>query len=216
MYFCYYTIMYAIFMIAMIMDKNWALANDQNGISFLALGDWGKGGNEGNILYAATGTSVATETDDESGEFSKANQAQNTYTYQAPVAKAMSDWAAQADPKPSFLLSLGDNFYTNGVASTTDSLWESLWQEVYLRDYSNLNVSWYPVFGNHDYGYGLTGINAQIDRTTSTNDDVWQFPSTNYTKSFPIPGGGKVTVVFIDTTTLAPSENKCCNSKGYV
>ena len=187
---------------------------NNHSISFLALGDWGKGGNEGNILRASAGTASLSVNDDETLDFAGGKSA--TYTYQAPVAKAMSDWAAQADPKPSFLLSLGDNFYTNGVASTTDSLWESLWQEVYLRDYSNLNVSWYPVFGNHDYGYGLTGINAQIDRTTSTNDDVWQFPSTNYTKSFPIPGGGKVTVVFIDTTTLAPSENKCCNSKGYV
>ena len=33
-------------------------------------------------------------------------------------------------------------------------------------------------------------------------------------KTFEIPGGGVVTVVMIDTTTLAPSMNQCCNEKG--
>jgi len=42
------------------------------------------------------------------------------------------------------------------------------------------------------------------------------FPSTNYSKVFDIPGsrGSTVAIIFIDTTTLAPSMNGCCNSKG--
>ena len=40
----------------------------------------------------------------------------------------------------------------------------------------------------------------------------------NYTKIFPIPGnlGHFIQIVFIDTTTLNPSANGCCNEKGGV
>jgi len=74
----------------------------------------------------------------------------------------------------------------------------------------------YHVFVD-DYGYGLTGVKAQLQRTQNhTDDDTWIFPSTNYTKVFPIPGSqDTVAIVFVDTTTLAPSENSCCNSKSY-
>lgn len=67
--------------------------------------------------------------------------------------------------------------------------------------------------GNHDYGYGATGVQAQIDRTLI--DDHWYMPSTNYSKTFNIPNGGTVAIIFVDTTTLAPSVNKCCNENGY-
>ena len=70
------------------------------------------------------------------------------------------------------------------------------------------------ITGNHDYGYGAKGIQAQLDRTLI--DDFWSFKSTNYSKSFEIPNGGLLTIVFVDTTTLAPSVNKCCNENGYV
>jgi tartrate-resistant acid phosphatase type 5 len=70
--------------------------------------------------------------------------------------------------------------------------------------------------GNHDYGFGLSGISAQIDRTTSGDDDLWTMPSTNYTQIFSIGGGATLQIVFIDTTTLAPSENSCCNENGGV
>lgn len=76
-------------------------------------------------------------------------------------------------------------------------------------------MPWYPVFGNHDYGFGASGVQAQIDRyEMHTDDDLWTFPATNYSRIFR---AGRVTVqiVFIDTTTLAPSENKCCNSNGW-
>lgn len=47
---------------------------------------------------------------------------------------------------PSFIVAAGDNFYTLGVNSTTDSNWNDLWANVYLT-YASLRVSWHPVFG---------------------------------------------------------------------
>jgi tartrate-resistant acid phosphatase type 5 len=168
-------------------------------LSFLVLGDWGKGGTSG--TYGTNSKQIAAKT-----------------TYQMQIATAMGNYASTADPKPSFLVALGDNFYNNGVYSATDPAWKYLWQDVYLQ-FDDLNIPWYPVLGNHDYGYGATGVLAQLERSNlHTDDDAWEMPSTNYTKTFSIPGGkgGTVQIIFIDTTTLAPSVNKCCNEKGYV
>ena len=62
---------------------------------------------------------------------------------------------------------------------------------VYFRDFPNLRIPFYPVFGNHDYGYGKTGLNAQIDRYARRidADGLWRFQGTNYSKVFPLPGG---------------------------
>eukprot|EP01034_Spumella_vulgaris_P030871 gene30871-38153_t len=130
------------------------------------------------------------------------------------VAQAMGQFANKTSPKPSFVLALGDNFYANGVSSSTDVLWSYLWKNVYLTNYPALYIPWYPVFGNHDYG-GST--DAQIQRYLDhTDDDIWMFESSYYLKTFAIPGGGSVAILFIDTTTLAPSENKCCNENGGI
>lgn len=129
----------------------------------------------------------------------------------------MATFVANNSPKPSYIIALGDNFYDDGVSSATDALWTSLWKNVYITNYSDLNVPWYPVLGNHDYGSGQQGVQAQINRYQNhTDDDIWTMPATNYSQSFDIPGGGRVTTVFIDTTTLAPSVNECCNEDGGV
>jgi hypothetical protein len=131
----------------------------------------------------------------------------------------MGEVAASIEPALSFVLALGDNFYTKGVSSSSDVLWSYLWKDVYLRDYPQLRVPWYPVFGNHDYAGGAQGVQAQLDRAREhLDDDIWEFPATNYSKTFPIPDGlgGSVAIVFVDTTTLAPSENKATNQNGWV
>jgi hypothetical protein len=134
-----------------------------------------------------------------------------TYTYQVAVAKALGTWASTNSP--SFVIALGDNFYTNGVASTSDVMWNTHWKQVYMG-YTKLNIPWMPVFGNHDYGYGNSGVQAQLDYAKI--DSLWQMKGKNYSQYFTIPDGGTVAIIFIDTTTLAPSVNKCCNSKGGV
>ena len=204
-------------------------------LQFLAIGDWGKGGVNGDITTTFSsvelGPSVeyqqdSLEEEPEEGQeegrgggkgstLGKGGQ-KKTYTYQVAIAGAMSRWVSEHEVTPEFILSLGDNFYDNGVLSATDTPWTTHWKNVYLQNYTNLRVPWYPIFGNHDYGYGQQGLQAQMDRseTDDYTSNLWQFPSTNYSKLFPIPGGGMVGVVFVDTTTLAPSQNKCCNENG--
>ena len=46
-----------------------------------------------------------------------------------------------------FVLALGDNFYVDGVANTTDRLWDTAFHDVYSA--SSLNIPWYPILGNH-------------------------------------------------------------------
>ena len=41
---------------------------------------------------------------------------------------AMGNWAAERNPE--FILSLGDNFYPDGVASVNDTQWDTKWRQV--------------------------------------------------------------------------------------
>lgn len=203
-------------------------------LRFLLLGDWGKGGTTG-VYGSSMDDDTLTDLPNQTLSVQEANNASflannnqggnkggngnnknQKVLYQMAVAKSMGSFSTNAVPAPSFVLALGDNFYSNGVSSATDSLWNYLWKDVYLT-YPALNIPWYPVFGNHDYGGGATAVQAQIDRYHAhTDDDIWMFESTNYTRRFSIPGdqGASVMIVFIDTTTLAPSLNKCCNENG--
>lgn len=192
-------------------------------------GDWGKGGLDGDLttkgdIYSliTNSSSMKILNDDESAsqirEFREGQASEQYWTYQAAIARSMGTWASSTDVPPSFVLAVGDNFYTKGVYSTDDPLWETYWKEVYLDNYESLRIPWLPALGNHDYGYGMDGVYAQIEKTNedAENGYLWQFPSQYYTRRFSIPGGGSLQIIVIDSTTLAPSENQCCNEKGGV
>jgi Calcineurin-like phosphoesterase len=179
-------------------------------LHLLMLGDWGKGGVNGDITAVATSSSAYNN--------KRRNLGKNggtDYTFQAAVARSMMKYVRYINLRAVILL--GDNFYNSGVTSTTDALWTTLWRNVYLSSGSPLNVPWYAVLGNHDYG-SASNAEAQINRYLKydTDDNNWIMPSHNYTQKFEIIGGGSARMIFIDTTTLAPSVNKCCNEKGYV
>ena len=179
-------------------------------LHLLMLGDWGKGGLNGDITAVAT-SSAAYNKRRTLGK----NGGGTDYTFQAAVARSMMKYVKFINLRAVILL--GDNFYNSGVTSTTDALWNTLWRNVYLATGSPLNVPWYAVLGNHDYG-SAANAEAQINRYQKydTDDNNWIMPSHNYTQKFEIIGGGSAQIIFIDTTTLAPSVNKCCNEKGFV
>ena len=105
--------------------------------------------------------------------------------------------------KPSFFLMLGDNFYEDGVVSTSDPLWALYYRDLFTEPATF--VPWYLILGNHDY-YGKHTQFAQIEYSMKRIDTRWNMPDYFYTKVFPIGNSdATVEVVFIDTVILAPN-----------
>ena len=78
-------------------------------------------------------------------------------------------------------------------------MWDSAFHSVYGAD--SLNVPWYGILGNHDY-HGNVG--AQIDRTVVSGETMWYMPSTYYSMDYEVPGGGLMTILYLDTCLLDP------------
>ena len=72
----------------------------------------------------------------------------------------------------SFVLALGDNFYSHGQA--TPRRFAATYEKVYHQ--KSLQIPWYVVAGNHDH---LGNVTAQLHYHGS--DDRWNFPSLFYT-----------------------------------
>ncbi len=99
--------------------------------------------------------------------------------------------------KPEFIVSTGDNIYPNGVRSTMDYGWIASFENIYTAH--SLQIDWYVVLGNHDYG---GDPQAEIDYTKV--DRRWNMPARYYSKIFYIGDDSTlgVLLVFIDTTPL--------------
>ena len=111
--------------------------------------------------------------------------------YQKEVAHQMGRAATTIDSD--FVISVGDNFYPNGVQSTSDYSWIASFENVYT-DYS-LQNDWYVALGNHDY---RGNPQAEIDYTKVSRR--WQMPSAYYSKTFQLKDGNKVLMVVMDTS----------------
>jgi len=109
---------------------------------------------------------------------------------QKAVARAMSNLAMMYEPQ--FLISVGDNFYEDGVTSVNDTKWNTDFSDVY--NHTTLDVPWYVVLGNHDY---MGNITAEQDYQ---GDRRWRLPGLSYTERFQVDESSFVTFVFIDTT----------------
>jgi len=133
----------------------------------------------------------ALETLDESlnflvmGDFGR-----NGQYFQKEVAHQMGKAAMTLGSE--FTLSMGDNFYPNGVQSTQDSQWNSSFENIYTNH--SLYENWYVALGNHDY---RGNIQAQIDYSKVSRR--WKMPSTYYSKTIALEGGSKLLLVVMDT-----------------
>lgn len=101
-----------------------------------------------------------------------------------------------------FVLALGDNFYDDGVANTTDRLWTTTFHDVYTA--SSLQIPWYPILGNHDY-HG--NVQAQIDRSVEAGENIWKMPAKYYTVTKTISNGAILSIINIDTAILEPDHD---------
>ena len=96
----------------------------------------------------------------------------NGYEHQKDVADMMQKTALVLEPE--FIVSTGDNFYPNGIASVSDPYWKTSFEDIY--DGNLMFVPWYVALGNHDYRG-----NAEAQIAYSDISRRWTMPSRYYT-----------------------------------
>lgn len=117
--------------------------------------------------------------------------------------RAVADSLAlfHADFGGSFALLLGDNFYEDGVSSTSDPQWASKFENMY--DPAVLDFPFYAVLGNHDYHLDEQ---AQVDYTTEHPDSRWEMPGRYYSFSQVLPDGTRIDFFGLDGYTMATED----------
>ena len=122
---------------------------------------------------------------------------------QVEVARQMARTAAQTDAR--FVMTVGDNFYDKGVASTSDRHWRDSFENVYSAP--SLQVPWYPVLGNHDYKGEDANPDAQV--AYSAINPRWRMPARHYVQPIILPDGRTLDMFAFDTTLhLTPREHE--------
>ncbi len=92
-----------------------------------------------------------------------------------------------------FVVLLGDNFYDSGVSSVSDPQWQTKFEQ----PYANVNLPFYAVLGNHDYGGGGLGnefSKGQHQVDYSKQSTKWRMPAKYY--KFTL---GHVELIGLDT-----------------
>lgn len=94
--------------------------------------------------------------------------------------------------KPNFIITVGDNFYEDGVESVNDNHWDSSFNNIYKGLTSKYN--WYVSLGNHDYRG-----KPEAEMAYHKINKHWILPDRYYTKVFQTADHQKVRFLFIDT-----------------
>ncbi|WAJ71851.1 purple acid phosphatase family protein [Catenovulum adriaticum] len=129
----------------------------------------------------------------------------NGHFQQKAVASQMDNLMYWLDAE--FILSTGDNFYPDGVASVQDPYFQSSFEQIY--SYPHLFEPWYLVLGNHDY---RGNVQAQIDYTQTSRR--WNMPARYYKIEKQLEDSNDtLLLVFIDTS---PFEAKYQTESKYI
>lgn len=140
---------------------------------------------------------VGLETSDDSFSFLVIGDwGRNGHYHQRTVAKWMDIAAQKVDAE--FVATTGDNFYSNGIASTQDPYWRSSFEDVYTGPH--LFIDWHAVLGNHDY---RGNWQAQIDYSEISRR--WEMPAPYYAKNVDVSEDITALFLFIDTSPLNPA-----------
>ncbi len=100
--------------------------------------------------------------------------------------------------KLALILTVGDNFYEDGVSSINDEHWKLSYENVYKE--LTRKYPWYVVLGNHDY---RGNVEAQLNYHSVNHN--WNMPGRYYTFIESLPGKQKVRFIIIDTDPYIPS-----------
>jgi len=132
-----------------------------------------------------------------------AQDKQNVYA----VASQMATTAEAIDP--AFIINTGDNFYWCGIQNTSDFQITTDYYLPYAA--SSLDVPWYSVLGNHEYGYNVT---AQVDLTNADTMKRWYMPARYWTKRIALSTSKSMTIVALDTNPCV-TEYRDDNQSGW-
>jgi len=123
---------------------------------------------------------------------------------QRDVAAQMAVAAKDMDAK--FIISVGDNFYEDGVKSVDDPQWQTSFEKVYSAP--SLQVPWRAILGNHDYH---ANCDAQI--AYAKTSPRWTMPARYYVRSEKIDADSTVDFFYLDTTPMIKSYYSTANSE---
>ncbi len=115
-------------------------------------------------------------------------------SHQRDVAEQMDIAATQYDC--ACVVSVGDNFYEDGVLSVDDPKWRSSFEDIYNGP-RLLRTPWYVALGNHDYG----GVpQAQVDYTARSAR--WKMPARYFKVAGASLGHPSADLFIIDTCPM--------------
>jgi tartrate-resistant acid phosphatase type 5 len=110
---------------------------------------------------------------------------------QRAVAEAMARQAERI--KAQFVVTAGDNYHVDGIASADDKRWRTEFEEVYSSP--ALQIPWYPSLGNHDY---RGSVDAEIEYSRLSTR--WRLPSRYYSHLERIDDSDSILIVHLDTS----------------
>lgn len=116
----------------------------------------------------------------------------NTGQLDVAAAVAAKCLAAGCD----FVVLLGDNIYPSGAGSVEDERWQTHFEV----PYQNINLPFWAVLGNHDYGGdggGYEFYRGPVAVAYSQVSSKWRMPATHYTFS-----AGPVGFLALDTNSI--------------
>jgi len=111
---------------------------------------------------------------------------------QKQVAAAMRE--AQRQTPFDFGLTLGDNFYPDGMESPADARWQTLWRELY----DPLGLRFYATLGNHDWHLADSPAAELLYTQQSLS---WRLPAPYYTYT-----AGPVQFFALDTNEVSEAQ----------
>lgn len=118
---------------------------------------------------------------------------------QQEVSRAIAQTHAAAPPH--FVVTVGDNFYPDGVKSVDDPLWTTVFEEMYSGAFWDTQV-FFPILGNHDVKGSVAAQIAYSDQSPK-----WSMPGEYYTLWKTLPSGDSVLFLALDTNAMVESGN---------
>jgi acid phosphatase len=115
----------------------------------------------------------------------------NGHWQQREVARHMGRRGAAIGSR--FVISVGDNFYEDGVTSIADPQWQSSFEQIYTDP--ALLTKWHVILDNHDY---QGDVAAQL--AYSAASPRWSLSAPYYTRTETLADGTAVALFFLDTS----------------